>query len=506
MGTKSSQESRNSQLRHARPGVMPRRGALITTTVGLMLLAAAALAPVASADPPGHPKDAAVKTYIIKTKTSVAARGLAVDVDAAGGQIKNRYKRVYPGFSAELTEGQARDLKRDPQVESIIADGVVHSTTTQTTPTWGLDRIDQRATAGNGTYRYITTGAGVTAYIVDTGLRISHNEFGERAASGYDFVDGDANASDCNGHGTHVAGTVGGSTYGVAKGVSLVGVRVLDCAGSGFASDVIAGIDWVTTHHSGPSVLSMSLGGGAFAPLDQAVAAASAAGVTVVVAAGNDDQNACNSSPARAASAITVGATDDSDARAWFSNWGSCVDLFAPGVDVLSSWSTSDSATNTISGTSMATPHVTGIASRYLQRHPTATPSQVTAAVKAAATRGKVGDPQGSANLMSYAAPSLELPGKTVIKTAVAGSTSDTLVSVTAKWAKPTSGGAPAKYYVTAIRKSDGAKKTVIVSSSVFSKKITGLKKNYSYTIRVYAQNATGNGVNSSVSNSVKAR
>ena len=485
---------------------MPRRGALIATTVSLMVLAAGALAPVASADPTDRPNDAAVKTYIIKTKTSVAAKGLAVDVDAAGGEIRNRYKRVYPGFSAELTEEQARDLKRDPQVESIIADGVVHSTTTQTTPTWGLDRIDQRTTAGNGTYRYIATGAGVSAYIVDTGIRFSHSQFGGRAVSGYDFVDDDANASDCNGHGTHVAGTVGGSTFGVAKGVSLVGVRVLDCQGSGWMSDVIAGIDWVTAHHSGRSVLSMSLGGGTFDELDDAVEAATDAGVTVVVAAGNDYGDACYSSPARAKSAITVGATDDADARPEFSNSGRCVDLFAPGVDVRSSWWTSNTATNTISGTSMATPHVAGIAARYLQRHPSATPSQVTAAVKAAATRGAVGDPQGSPNLMAYAAPSLELPGKTVIKTAAAGSTADKLVSVTAKWAKPTVGGLTAKYYVTAIRKSDGAKKTVILSSSILSKKITGLKKNSSYAIRVYAQNTTGNGVNSSVSNSVKAR
>ena len=181
MSTKRPQESDNSHNRYARPGVMPRRGALMATTMTLMVLAAGALAPVASADPPGHRKDAAVKTYIIKTKTPVAAKGLAVDVDAAGGEIKNRYKRVYPGFSAELTADQVRDLKRDPQVESVIADAVVHSTTAQTTPTWGLDRIDQRATAGDGAYRYIATGAGVTAYIVDTGIRFTHSQFGGRA-------------------------------------------------------------------------------------------------------------------------------------------------------------------------------------------------------------------------------------------------------------------------------------------------------------------------------------
>ena len=234
MSTDSLHTSRNTPKRSARLGVLPRRGALIATTLSLMLLAAAGLAPVASADPAGPTKDAGVKTYIVKTRTTSAAKGLAIDVDAAGGEIKNRYKRVYPGFAAELTEAQARDLKRDPQVESIIADGVVHSTTTQTSPTWGLDRIDQRRTAGDGRYSYGTTGAGVTAYIVDTGIRFSHSQFGGRAVSGYDFVDYDANASDCDGHGTHVSGTVGGSTYGVAKGVSLVGVRVLDCEGSGW--------------------------------------------------------------------------------------------------------------------------------------------------------------------------------------------------------------------------------------------------------------------------------
>ncbi|HSU35612.1 MAG TPA: S8 family serine peptidase [Propionibacteriaceae bacterium] len=471
-----------------------------------MLFAAVGLAPVANADPTGRPKNAAVKTYIIKTKTSLAAKALAVDVDAAGGQIKNRYKRVYPGFAAELTAAQVRAVKRDPQVESITADGVVHSTTSQTNPTWGLDRVDQRPTAGDGEYRYASTGAGVTAYIVDTGIRFSHREFHGSAVSGYDFVDDDADASDCDGHGTHVAGTVGGATYGVAKGVKLVSVRVLDCAGSGTVSGVIAGIDWVATHHSGPSVLNMSLGGGADDALDQAVAAASADGVSVVVAAGNDYDNACYSSPAGAPSAITVGATDARDDRAEFSNAGPCVDLFAPGLGVRSSWGTSDTATSTISGTSMATPHVSGIASRYLQRHPSATPSQVAAAIRAAATRGTVGDPQGAPNLLAYVAPSLELPGKTVIRKASSGSTSGSLVSLTARWAKPATGGAVAKYYVTAIRKSTGTKKTVIVSSATLSKKITGLRKNASYVIRVYARNATGNGVNSSLSNTIKAR
>jgi serine protease len=388
----------------------------------------------------------------------------------------------------------------------VIADQAVHATTTQSDPTWGLDRLDQRPTTGDSKYSYGTTGAGVTAYIVDTGIRSTHNQFAGRAASGYDFVDNDGDASDCNGHGTHVSGTVGGSTYGVAKAVSLVGVRVLDCGGSGSFAGVIAGIDWVTVNHLGPSVLNMSLAGGGYQPMDDAVAAATAAGVTVVVAAANNDDDACNYSPARAPSAITVGATDDTDTRAWFSNWGSCVDLIAPGVDVLSAWSTADDAVNTISGTSMASPHVAGIVARYQQAHPGDSPAQVTAALLAAATPNKVIDPKGSPNLIAYAAPPAELPGRAVIKKASSGTKASKGVSVTGRWGKPTSGGAVTQYYVTAIRKSNGAKKTVVVSSSVLSKKITGLTRNANYVVRVYAKNAAGNGAISKTSNTVTAR
>jgi subtilisin family serine protease len=427
-------------------------------------------------------------------------------VEASGGEIKNVYKRVYPGFSAELTGTQVQELKANPRVESVIADQAVHSTATQTNPTWGLDRIDQRPTTGDGRYSYDTTGSGVTAYIVDTGIRVSHDQFGTRAVSGYDFVDYDDDATDCNGHGTHVSGTVGGSTYGVAKAVKLVGVRVLDCEGSGTAEGVIAAIDWVTLNSSGPSVLNMSLGGLAYDPIDEAVASATAAGVTVVVSAGNEDDNACDYSPARAPSAITVGATDDTDTRANFSNWGSCVDLFAPGVNVRSAWKGSDSATEYLNGTSMASPHVAGIVARYRQAHPGHSPAQVKAAVLAATTPGEVSDPKGAPGLLVYAAPPAGLPGKTVIKKASSGSKSGKTVSVTGRWSKPTSGGAVTKYYVTAIRKSNGAKKTIAVSSTARSKKITGLKKNAKYVVRVYAKNASGNGPTSKSSNTITAR
>lgn len=484
---------------------MTTRGAFLATTLTLMLSATAGLAPSAAAAPRVPVKDSAAKTYIIKTKSVASASGVAGDVTAAGGQIKNRYKLVYPGFSARLTPAQVRVLKANPKVESVIADQPVHSTATQTSPVWGLDRIDQRPTAGDGQYSYDTTGTGVTVYVVDTGIRMSHTEFGGRAVSGFDFIDNDADASDCVGHGTHVSGTVGGSTYGVAKGASLVGVRVLDCAGSGTAEGVIAGIDWVAANHSGPSVLNMSLAGSAFAPIDAAVEAASAAGVTVVVAASNDGDDACNYSPARTPSAITVGATDVTDTRGWFSNWGSCVDLFAPGVSILSSSSAADNATDTFSGTSMASPHVAGIAARYLQNHPGATPAQVTAALLAATTPNLVSDPKGSPNRLAYVAP-VELPGQALIKKASWGSAVDSTVSVTGRWTAPTSGGPVAKYYVTAIRKSDGAKTTVAVSSTARTKKITGLKRNADYVVRVYAKNPSGNGPVSKSSNIVRAR
>jgi len=247
---------------------------------------------------------------------------------------------------------------------------------TQTGATWGLDRIDQRSLPLNGTYSYDYTGAGVTAYIIDTGIRISHNEFSGRARWGATFAGGPA-TDDCNGHGTHVAGTVGGTTYGVAKGVSLVAVKVLGCGGSGTTTGVVSGINWVADDASGPAVANMSLGGGASNSIDAAVNGAISAGVTFAVAAGNENANACNYSPARVPAAITVGATTSTDARASYSNIGTCLDIFAPGSGITSAWKNSNTATNTISGTSMATPHVTGAAALQLQRSPGSTPAQV---------------------------------------------------------------------------------------------------------------------------------
>jgi subtilisin family serine protease len=322
------------------------------------------------------------------------------------GKLKHAYKAAIKGFAAELSDAAVAALRADPDVAYVEQDQVMRVVTDQTPATWGIDRIDQRALPLNSTYTYTPTGAGVTVYIIDTGIRVGHQEFGGRATSGYDAVDGALPADDCNGHGTHVAGTVGGSTYGVAKGVSLVAVRVLSCAGSGTTSGVIAGIDWVTANHQAgaAAAANMSLGGGASTALDAAVQRSISDGVTYAIAAGNSSANACNASPARVAEAITIGATTSSDARASYSNYGSCLDLFAPGSSITSAWYTSNTATNTISGTSMAAPHAAGVAALYLQGNTSASPQTVRDAIFNSATSNVVTNAgTGSPNKLLFA-------------------------------------------------------------------------------------------------------
>ena len=327
------------------------------------------------------------------TRSAVVANAHA---RSAGARILAVYGAALKGYTARLTPAQLAAVRADPRVAYVEADRTVSISTTQTNAPWGLDRIDQRARPRSTTYTYFNTGAGVRAYIIDTGIRFSHSQFGGRASTGFDAIDG-GSADDCNGHGTHVAGTVGGSTYGVAKGVSLIGVRVLGCNGSGSTSGVIAGVNWVTGNHQAgqPAVANMSLGGGASSALDTAVRNSIADGVSYAVAAGNGNalgiaQNACNSSPARVGEAMTISATDSSDRKASWANYGNCVDWFAPGVSISSAWYTSNTATRTISGTSMATPHTAGVAALYLQSNTGASPASVRTALFNLTTKGIV--------------------------------------------------------------------------------------------------------------------
>ncbi len=325
---------------------------------------------------------------------------LQAEVTARGASVRHVYEHALTGFSAAMSADEAAALAKDPRVLYVEQDQWAYASGTgnQGGATWGIDRIDQRS--GNDTaYNWRASGEGVTAYVVDTGMRISHGEFGGRASYGYDFVDNDPIADDCNGHGTHVAGTIGGATWGVAKDVALVAVRVLDCRGSGATSGVIAGVDWVTANAARPAVANMSLGGSASAAMDAAVQASIASGVQYSLAAGNGflglfPQNACGTSPARVPEAITVSATNSSDARASWANYGDCVDFFAPGIGITSAWYDSDSGTNTISGTSMAAPHVAGVAAMYLEVRPNASPQQVRDVLFAFTTKNVVQNPR----------------------------------------------------------------------------------------------------------------
>lgn len=343
----------------------------------------------------------------------VVLRGSGPDVAAEAsrlvpprdGEVEWIYRHALRGFVARVGPAKAIEMRADRAVGLVEPDQAVSVGTTQSpTPSWGLDRIDQRSGLDDS-YTYNRTGAGVRFYGIDTGIRATHVDFGARVTAGFTAINDGRGTNDCDGHGTHTASTAAGTTYGVAKAMTVVPVRVLNCQGTGTTSGVIAGIDWVTGHAVLPAVANMSLGGGASSALDQALANSVATGVVYVVSAGNSGGNACNQSPAREPSALTVAATRLNDARADFSNYGPCVDLFAPGVGIRAAWASSNTAAATLSGTSMSAPHVAGVAGLYLEAFPNATPGQVAQAILSEATQGAVAFPgSGTPNRLLYMA------------------------------------------------------------------------------------------------------
>jgi subtilisin family serine protease len=430
----------------------------------------------------------ATGTWIVTLRDDVrsatVAHGLARQ---HGGQVGHLYTHALNGFSFRGSHTAATALMRNPNVLLVEADAEVWLDATQNNATWGLDRIDQRDLPLSGTYTYERTGNGVTAYVIDSGIRFSHNQFDGRAAQGADFVGDGQNGNDCNGHGTHVAGTIGGSVHGVAKNVQLVSVRVFGCSGGSSWETIIAGIDWVTANAKKPAVANMSLGGGSNTSVDTATRNMISSGVATAVAAGNGNfigrqADACNYSPARVAEAMTISATNSSDQKASWANYGNCVDWFAPGVSITSAWHTSTTATNTISGTSMASPHTAGVAALYLEGSPGASAQQVREALYNATTKNKVTSSSTTNNHLLYSG-------------FIGGGGSSPSVPVANFSASPTSGSAPLTVQFTDTSSGsptswswnfgDGTTSTAQHPSKTYSS--TG-----SYSVTLTATNATG--------------
>lgn len=441
------------------------------------------------------------QTYIVITSGS-AYSAVDSEIGALGGTTQQRWGAIH-GFSASLTATEAAALSRSAGVKAVSPNGIAHIAASQApTPSWGLDRTDQAALPLDNSFSYPdTAGLGVRVYIVDTGVQGNNPDFANRMAPGIDEVTANGNpAVDCNGHGTHTAGTAAGSVYGIAKFATIVPVRVLDCTGSGSYAGIIAGLNWIAANNPAntPAVVSMSLGGGVDATLNATIAILATKNIISVVAAGNSNANACNSSPSSEPTAITVGATDINDARASFSNYGSCVDLFAPGVNIVSDLNSAAGGSQTLSGTSMATPHVTGAVAEYLSLNRTATTAQVTAALIGGAVPGIVGNsltPNGNYLLNTTFINNLASPS-TSVPNAPTGLATGTVAatSVALSWTAPANTNSnPATSYLVEYKPTSGSSWSSLTSSST-SATVTGLTSLTSYDFRVSAVNSVGTG------------
>jgi len=455
-------------------------------------------------------------SYIVVLKGPNGSSSIEADISRAGGRTERRFTHVLNGLSVRIKNSEVARLRNNPNVLSVEPDQQMFAVDTQSpTPSWGLDRIDQRSLPLNSTFTATAQGSGVDTYIVDTGIYASHTEFTGRLAAGFSSIADSNGTNDCNGHGTHVAGTTAGTTYGIAKSATLIPVRVLDCSGSGSNSGVIAGLDWIVAHHiSGKAaVVNMSLGGGASTALDTAVQSVINDGIVMVVAAGNSNVDACNTSPARATNALTVGATgqystgETTDSRSSYSNYGPCLDIFAPGSRITSSWIGGSAAINTISGTSMAAPHVAGVAAVLFGRYPSSTASQIASMLRTSATPNVVISPgTGSPNYLLYLDPLGGTPSGPDAVTPVAPS-SPTAITITPssgslsiKFTAGSAGTSPITNYkysldggVTWLTRSPASTLSPIV--------VSGLTNGSTYSVSIRAISTAGDGIASTLVN-----